>query len=359
MRHSSRRGFTLVELLVVIAIIGVLVGLLLPAVQAAREAARRTECASRLGELAKANQQFEIAKKRYPGHLEAFGKASNGQSKVGTWAIASFPYLEQEAVYDLWQDPKTTDDWNKNQGFSPVNASLQFYPNIGIFTCASDSVSVEAFAKSSFVCNTGYFYEGTLPTDVHVLSQRLSGPQNGVFSNQLPNVISTYYATGHVLGSRASMPTRSDNIKDGLTQTIAFSENLQGDAWGYAGGGPGTPAKWNSAAVGSVTYYGDDLDNTLSPRVHTGFNWLNRLGSAVIDVNKINGERYTATLNFQSSRPSSGHTGVVNVAMLGGSVSTMSDGIDYVVYQALMTPHTKASDVPNKNYILKEGDYVN
>ncbi len=66
MRHSSRQAFTLVELLVVIAIIGVLVGLLLPAVQAAREAARRAQCSARLGELVKATQQFEMAKKALP-----------------------------------------------------------------------------------------------------------------------------------------------------------------------------------------------------------------------------------------------------------------------------------------------------
>ncbi len=77
-----------------------------------REAARRTQCASRMGQLANANMQFEIAKKRYPGYLEPSVQTPGSSSgvkaiKVGTWAVALFPYLEQEPVYELWSDPAT------------------------------------------------------------------------------------------------------------------------------------------------------------------------------------------------------------------------------------------------------------
>lgn len=365
MRHSSRHGFTLVELLVVIAIIGVLVGLLLPAVQAAREAARRTECASRMGDIAKANQQFELAKKRYPGYLESFGRNPAGESKIGSWAVALFPYIENEPVYELWQDPSTTATWNSAAGFSAANAANQFYPNIAHFTCTSDSVSIEPFAKSSFVCNAGFFPDTSPPQysslSMNDVAVRSSAPQNGIFSNQVPATVNTCYSGGlaQMLGSRATQPTRSDNIKDGLTSTIAFSENLQADAWGYVG----NPAGWATAG-GSLK--GDDLISPHSPRLHIGIVWLYRAEPAmsgvpaVAQTNKINGNKYNvATLNHECARPSSGHTGVVNTAMLGGSVTAMSEQIDYQVYQALLTPHTKASDVPNRTYILKEADYAN
>src|SRR6059036_1678103 len=59
-------GFTLVELLVVIAIIGVLVALLLPAVQAAREAARRSQCTNNLRQFSLAALSYEDVFKNMP-----------------------------------------------------------------------------------------------------------------------------------------------------------------------------------------------------------------------------------------------------------------------------------------------------
>jgi prepilin-type N-terminal cleavage/methylation domain-containing protein/prepilin-type processing-associated H-X9-DG protein len=105
MSNASRRGFTLVELLVVIAIIGVLVALLLPAVQAAREAARRTQCTNNLKQWGLGFQNYHDVHRSLP-----FG-AQGGQVAVPagarparrtTFIVALWPFIEQGPLWDQW-----------------------------------------------------------------------------------------------------------------------------------------------------------------------------------------------------------------------------------------------------------------
>ena len=103
---GKRAGFTLVELLVVIAIIGVLVALLLPAVQAAREAARRTQCTNRLKQIGLAFQNHHDSQKFFPsgGWSQSFvGDPDEGfgAKQPGGWAFSVLPYMELATVHDM------------------------------------------------------------------------------------------------------------------------------------------------------------------------------------------------------------------------------------------------------------------
>ncbi len=108
LRTSPRRlnrGFTLIELLVVISIIAVLIGLLLPAVQAAREAARRSQCVNNMKQLSLAAANYESTFGSYPpGGMET--RRTDDKSIMGNgwgaWSAQSLmlPYLEQGPLYN-------------------------------------------------------------------------------------------------------------------------------------------------------------------------------------------------------------------------------------------------------------------
>ena len=155
-RHGSSRGFTLIELLVVIAIIAVLVSLLLPAVQAAREAARRTQCVSNLRQLAVASLNYEAAVGTFPMGNRGFTFPTCGAAAGDAYLHSAFafllPFIEQTSGFNAYNFSRT---------YSSASNVTATSAQIGIFNCPSDLPWSQApagdvqFIHSSYGMNRG------------------------------------------------------------------------------------------------------------------------------------------------------------------------------------------------------------
>jgi prepilin-type N-terminal cleavage/methylation domain-containing protein/prepilin-type processing-associated H-X9-DG protein len=134
MSRPGRIGFTLVELLVVIAIIGVLVALLLPAIQAAREAARRMQCANNLKQIGLACLNYETARKVFPSGVET-DTASGGNTRVFSgWTREIMDYSENPALKAMYKPENATPP------VSVIDPAAQAFreTQVPMYTCPSD-----------------------------------------------------------------------------------------------------------------------------------------------------------------------------------------------------------------------------
>jgi prepilin-type N-terminal cleavage/methylation domain-containing protein/prepilin-type processing-associated H-X9-DG protein len=103
MRHRLTPGFTLIELLVVIAIIGILIALLLPAVNAAREAARRTQCANHVKQISLAIHNYASARNHLPPAIDtAIAKLDSNRPRLTSFLVEILPYHEKTTIHNLF-----------------------------------------------------------------------------------------------------------------------------------------------------------------------------------------------------------------------------------------------------------------
>ena len=241
--QRKRRGFTLVELLVVIAIIGILIALLLPAVQAAREAARRSECANNMKQIALALHNYESSFKKYPAAGRGYGMCPgaprDGEVKNSNGLVSLLPYLEQMALYERFDHRTAYSIHNGRSSGSVVgdpvangNARLS-ETIINAFLCPSDNN--EPRDRCCGPDNTYYGPGGGLKGAATNYDFIVSS--HGDFGDQ------NYWQNAGIERRMFGQHSESSpaTVTDGLSNTFALGEttkyhvNGSGFAWAFRG----------------------------------------------------------------------------------------------------------------------------
>jgi prepilin-type N-terminal cleavage/methylation domain-containing protein len=304
------RGFTLIELLVVIAIIAVLIGLLLPAVQKVREAAARAQCMNNLKQLGLGTincaQTYQDLLPPGPyGYYPTTGSnagtaAYNG---IGGAFFHTLPFIEQDAYYKACLQGPGNPIQITHASFTPaVPQYLQWgdamwtnsnqTPNVKTHLCPSDpslAPGCTHCTQVSYALNEAVFRLSTV------------GPGNLALNP---------HGTVNLLRYPAGIP-------DGTSNTIFFTEKEF-----YCPGkavGPQNP--WNELREGS---------GTVINYVDGGSGWPT--GAACYP--QINPTPTACDPDF----PSTGHTGVIMVAMADGSVRAVGQGVSPAAWGSALSP---------------------
>ncbi|WP_202921562.1 DUF1559 domain-containing protein [Anatilimnocola aggregata] len=202
------------ELLVVIAIIGVLVALLLPAVQAAREAARRTQCANNLHQTGLALASYESSHKVFP----CGGLYGRGNGYGHSWWVRILPYAEETAVYDKF------DQFGNSSGYTGW---------LGGGTHNGNAVNRDLLRKKDFkfmFCpssNLPRFVLKVAPHDANVMSATYAGISGATNHDSATNKSSAGGADGRICSGGVLnnfLAVKAAEVTDGLSNTISVGE---------------------------------------------------------------------------------------------------------------------------------------
>ena len=226
--RRPKSGFTLVELLVVIAIIGILVALLLPAVQAAREAARRTQCKNNLRQIGLAWMNHEDS----IGHFPASGwgwrwtgdpDAGFGEEQPGGWIFNVLPFMEETALHDLGSG--ATGNAKQQQMLISNSTPIQS------FNCPSRRQSIPyPLARNGFlshnltICTVGSCSTSRADYAANsgsIASGEVGGPDAGATSYMSPYLLNPNSQNGL---THAQSSITIGQIADGTSKTMMVAE---------------------------------------------------------------------------------------------------------------------------------------
>jgi prepilin-type N-terminal cleavage/methylation domain-containing protein/prepilin-type processing-associated H-X9-DG protein len=235
-----RRGFTLIELLVVIAIIAVLIALLLPAVQAAREAARRSQCTNNLKQIGLALHNYHQAVGTFPqGHSQSASQLPyTGYAGWSEWGPQAqlLPYMEQTPIYNAI-------NFNFCSGYSygahcNVTAANRL---IASYMCPSDNlVGFGGAPPSTQAIITGWGNQSTFPPNTNSYKGSIGTTTSSWgwaigFEQCQPDPLNINGGTNPCNPNSTGLfvywiSNGIQNITDGTSNTIAYSESLVGDS---------------------------------------------------------------------------------------------------------------------------------
>jgi prepilin-type N-terminal cleavage/methylation domain-containing protein len=191
-RPQKAHGFTLVELLVVIAIIGILVALLLPAVQAAREAARRTQCINNLKQLSLAHVNHLDAHKKLPAggwnyFWVADPDAGYSNKQPGSWTYNILPYMEEIALREMGKGLTGAAKMNALGRMAATSRAAFHCPSRRAAKTLIGGAPTNATLVKGQVAKTDYAANGgtrrPIPSDWFLWAQPGNGPAGGVPTN--------------------------------------------------------------------------------------------------------------------------------------------------------------------------------
>lgn len=305
--ENRTAAFTLVELLVVIAIIGILVALLLPAVQAAREAARRMQCANHFRQVGLAMHNYHSAKGTFPpgvilSHPDTASNPACAPQFGGTfyigfgWGVFVLPGLEQQQLYEQFEMNKSI--FPAGPWASPVNFKLAG-TRIDTYLCPTDPNSgILVGFTGAGTPNGPHPDDDVADTNIAGVADSVDWTCDGVWPR-------SFKAADGVLAERVGC--RIKRITDGTSKTLLTGE-VTGDV----------------------------------PSARVSFPWttlnLNDVHYPINAATTLPGGLPAGTLgDFRGRSFSSWHPGGCHFAFADGSVHFVSDEISALALAALAT----------------------